>query len=382
MLTSPNRRLALTALTTAGAIGLLAAAACAADRIPVTSIWLLGADGGVLAKPRGAVFSVDPAWSPDGTKLAFAKGDVAVVNADGTGFKRLPRTAQLDETDPSWSPDGSRLAFRSEGGGPSGLYVINADGSDRRRIARNVRGGEESSINWSPDGTQVAFNTAPSSSSGYQIYLMSSDGSGRRPLTNTGNNADAAWSPNGTTLVFAGARERDEEPNGLYTLRLDGSERTFLADGAAALHHPVWSPDGSRIAFLRAGSKRATAHVIRPDGTGLKRLIRAGVWSDAPAWSPDGTRIALTRLSLSSGGSSRRCAGVTVRMTPTAHHLRAHDLSCRKARSVTRDWLYAVQAGEGTRRVAGFSCRRDRRQGRVRCASGGRVLRFRWRPAP
>ena len=117
-----------------------------------------------------------PVWSPGGGRIAFlSKRDggkeVYVVNADGSGQRRLTRDARYPAT-PAWSPDGRKIAFE---GGPyasSGVYVVNADGSGQRRLARNGRAPA-----WSPDGRTIAFF------SDSKIYLMNADGSEHRPLT-------------------------------------------------------------------------------------------------------------------------------------------------------------------------------------------------------
>ena len=132
-----------------------------------------------------------PAWSPDGRTIAFrsardgkgdlyGNGDVYVVNADGSGLRRLTRNP-VAVGSPVWSPNGRRIFF--EGGGD--IYVMNADGSGQRTLTRNAAPSRDAadSPHVSPDGRRVVFVSERTGSS--QIYVMNADGSGPRRLTHT-----------------------------------------------------------------------------------------------------------------------------------------------------------------------------------------------------
>ena len=131
----------------------------------------------------GAGPASDPAWSPDGRKLAFVRlnasvgSPIYVVKADGSGLLRLTRNPALD-ADPTWSPDGRRIAFASERDGNSEVYVMNANGSGQRNLTRNP--AYDANPTWSPDGRKIAFVSNRDGS--YQVHVMNADGGGQRRL--------------------------------------------------------------------------------------------------------------------------------------------------------------------------------------------------------
>ena len=100
-----------------------------------------------------------PTWSPDGSRIAYAslhgqEWDVHVINADGSGGRRLTTAAGMD-WEPAWSPDGSRIAFVSKRDGNNEIYVMDADGSDQTNITNHS--ASDTAPSWSPDGSMVAF---------------------------------------------------------------------------------------------------------------------------------------------------------------------------------------------------------------------------------
>ena len=191
-----------------------------------------------------------------------------VVNADGSGLRNLTRnwTYPRQVKQMVWSPDGRTIYF--------GRYVVRTDGSGARRLPYLPV-----TAVWSPDGRRIAFAAKPDwcltgprpcYASHTDIYVMNADGSGKRKLThNAGYNAEPAWSPDGRKIAFRSTRNGNRD---IYVMNADGSGKRNLTRNPAQDGSPSWSPDGRRIAFVSDRDGRLEAHVMNADGSGQRSL--------------------------------------------------------------------------------------------------------------
>jgi Tol biopolymer transport system component len=182
-----------------------------------------------------------------------------------------------------------RIVYSAEGD----IFVINADGTGRTQLTDNP--AEDFDPVWSPDGMQIAFRSHRDGDE--EVYLMSSDGSNQRNLSNAPNGGDysPAWSPNGEWIAFMSDRAGN---NNIWVIRPDRSDLRQVTDIPGISEYPTWSPDSSRIAFhctfgrvLSNGTGDFEICVVNFDGTELIQLSDAPGESKQPAWSPDGTKI-------------------------------------------------------------------------------------------
>ncbi len=208
---------------------------------------------------------------------------------------------------PSLSPDRSRVVFWTPGDlaqdGP-GLILADADLSGTRWLTFGEAPVFVGPQAWSPDGSRIVFWREGASFGLGDIYVMNANGGGEIRLTHDGMNSSPAWSPDGTTIAFCKAWVFDAIDVYFDVYRMNAADGTGAAEVVENGCDPAWSPDGSRIAFTDFSLFNANSDiaVVRADGSGLIRLHPGGVNSDeqaarGPVWSPDGSQIAY------SGGS-------------------------------------------------------------------------------
>ena len=229
-------------------------------------------------------------------------GHLLSVSADGSGLTRLGNRKGL-EGDASWSPDGTKIAATCAGDperGPYEVCVMNADGSGRTRLTRH--GSFSFAPAWSPDGTKIVYQTAKDDDTS-RLWVMNADGSGKQRLSRNRegtNYGDAQWSPDGSTIAFSIFKAGDTPRSFNSSIALinasdGGNLRRLTSPRGADEVNPNWSPDGASIAFEVNGLfpvRQSDIWLMGADGSGKRPLTQTRFYETYPVFSPDGTRIA------------------------------------------------------------------------------------------
>jgi Tol biopolymer transport system component len=197
----------------------------------------------------------NPAWSPNGERLAYDLSDGRLMTSRPRGnAQRSLSFPGLIARRPAYSPTGGQLVFEGVAGGKSQLYVVDADGTGLRRLTG--RGGGQPS--WSTTN-RIAFRRSRN------LYVMNADGSGVRRVTSRGA-ATPDWSPHASQIVFT-------RGGNLYRVRPSarGLRRLSRKGGIA---EPAWRPDGLRILYQRFNGN-SIIYSARVDGT-VQKTERTG----------------------------------------------------------------------------------------------------------
>jgi gamma-glutamyltranspeptidase len=259
----------------------------------------------------------DPAWSPDGKRLALVMLDrIWTMQPDGRDGAELTKSPAV-EREPAWSPDGKRIAFAADRGDGFDLFVVNSHGGVPERVA--VLDGDERWPSWTPDG-RIVFANRSADTTQWDLFAIDPDVTidKRIPLRLTQSPDDEVQprvSPDGRRLAFASNRGNDEGDFDIWLMRLfdrntpddTGGRGPALRFGRTPGYegHPAWSPDGTRLAYYAVRDGLGSTWVagvaaVSDTGAGPSRPLAPPVLASRHggtiAWSPDGQMLAIGEI--------------------------------------------------------------------------------------
>ncbi len=268
-------------------------------------IYVVNANGtGARAVTNAQTADRDPAVSADGRKIVFSRGgSLYTIGIDGTGERQVT-TGFLDQF-PTWSPDAKRIAFTRKDTGHGDIYSIAANGSDLKQLTNTPNIEDEAE--WSPNGQRIAFSRNEcdlgSNAGGPCVWTMNATGGGETLLTpeeklgecdqnNTldGNghrrhSATPTWSPDGSKIAYAGYSNVCTQVGGggdIWVMNADGGGKVnIINDASQTERQPSWSPDGSRIVFVRDNALLTVG-----SAGGAISPLTSGQFDEDPFWAP------------------------------------------------------------------------------------------------
>ncbi len=210
--------------------------------------------------------------------LNSGERDLLLIKRDGSQFRVLTDTAEVDEIEPAWSPDGTQIVYVRATVGQRQIWLLDVASGDTRPLTPE----QDYAISpaWSPDGTQIVFSNRHGGSS-LDLWMMRPDGTQAQRLTaDDPDELAAVWSPDGTRIAYQSSFEQDDSR--IMVLELAENRINDLTAGRGHAFAPVWSPDGAWLAFTLANDI-----VLAPlTGGDLISLTNNPLWDQFPTWQP------------------------------------------------------------------------------------------------
>ena len=238
----------------------------------------------------------DPSVDASGERMVFATtahsrhSDIYMKSVDGRAVTQLT-TEPDNEIQPALSPDGSRLAFASDRGGHWNIYIMAVDGKSISKITRG--GGENLHPSWSPDGTRLVYCCHSHRSGQWELWMVDLSQSSAREFLGYGLFPE--WSPSEDVIAYQRPRGRGERLYGIWTTRLANGEPqspTLVASSEELAYVcPTFSRDGRQLAFTAVTPSMKTAstdiYCVGVNGNNLQCLTRGPGRKYSPYWAGD-----------------------------------------------------------------------------------------------
>lgn len=263
--------------------------AMSCDRTGKKEIYIMNFDGTEVKQvTRHRSIAFAPAWSPDGTRIAyslFTRHRNNVKNIDLYEFDFTTATIRLlsnrkgINSGAAYSPDGRKIALTMSFRGNPEIFTLAPNDNTVTRITSSF--GFDVDPAWNRDGSKMAFVSSRTGAS--MVFSMNADGSNVQRLTYAGvYNATPSWSPRGNKIAFAGMVDHKFD---IFIMNPDGTNIERLTKNQGNNEDPYFSPDGGFIAFSSDRTGQKSIYVMNMDGTYVRRLTYGLGNCVAPKWS-------------------------------------------------------------------------------------------------
>ena len=294
--------------------------------LAAVALAVLLASGVTLTAEMGPAKAAFPGQNGRIAFQSFATGDseLFTVNPDGSGLAQLTRNTSEDEY-PAWSPDGTKIAYVNWATDSldEEVFVIPASGGMRTRLTFDRATARVPA--WSPDGTKIAYMTIGLEGD-WELVTIPAAGGVPSTVTDRASAWSPVWSPDGSKIAFWGDADGDPDtfqPFAIFTVNPDGTGETKVEGSvlSPALSEGLdWSPDGKSFVFSDDGDIYT---IPATGGTPVQLTDTPDLWENRPSWSPDGTEIVYQTSRFGEGGLFRISAtgGTPVPIPNTAEAL-------------------------------------------------------------
>lgn len=231
-------------------------------------IWVMNHDGSGQAQLTAGTpnaLDLSPEFSPNGRTIVFDRYNgmvttqVWAMNDDGSGQTQLTTAANSSRT-PSFSPDGSKIVFARSGPAGSAIWIMNSDGSDPTPLTTGSSSADDGSPSFSPDGRQIVFDRYNGSQQ--DIWVMNADGTGQAPVTSTPQlESGASFSPDGSQIAFV---RNETGPDRLFTVPAGGGAATPIpgSEDAYGQSQTGWQPLNAPACDVTGAPKQSSFKAI------------------------------------------------------------------------------------------------------------------------